>query len=101
MTVKEVKTKNKGGRPAGSLTRYRKEFLDKSPLLLKQLMKRALADDDEAAKMVLPYIPKPKNFTEGKTLEGKYLIAKTKELNELADDIKLIKDILIAEGKLK
>ncbi len=74
---------DKRGRPTGSPNKQKSEFRRGGKQLLSDLMTRALAGDDEAAKMVLPFISKPKPHTEICSLDGELLQARIKEITEL------------------
>ena len=71
------------GRPVGSQNKQKAEFRKGGRKLLDNLMERALNGCDEAAKLVLPFIAKPKPYTEICTLDGQLLEAKIKEITEL------------------
>ncbi len=71
------------GRPAGSPNKQKALFRAQGKQLLHDLMTRALAGCDESAKLVLPFLSKPKNYTEQDTLDGQLLEAKIKEITEL------------------
>lgn len=73
---------SKRGRPSGSKNKLLSKFRADGKALLNDLMKRALAGDDEATKMLLPFISKPKPYTEENTLDGEYLRLKAKEISE-------------------
>ena len=74
---------DKRGRPVGSQNKQKAEFRAQGKQLLHDLMTRALAGDDESAKMILPFISKPKPHTEITTLDGQLLQARIKEITEL------------------
>lgn len=71
------------GRPTGSQNKQKAEFRKGGKQLLNDLMERALNGDDEAAKLVLPFLSKPKAYTEQDTLDGQLLEARIKEITEL------------------
>jgi hypothetical protein len=75
------------GRPPGTPNKRTSAFRKAGNQLLDDLMQRALNGDDEAAKMVLAFIPKPKAFTEADTLDGKLIEARIFELTELEQRI--------------
>ncbi len=78
------------GRPSGSQNKQKAEFLKGGRKLLDNLMERALANDDEAAKLVLPFIAKPKPYTEICTLDGELLQAKIKVITELEERLEAL-----------
>ncbi len=82
----------KRGRPTGSPNKQKSEFRKGGKQLLSDLMTRALAGDDEAAKMVLPFISKPKPHTEVTTLDGQLLQAKITELTVLREKIEALEN---------
>ena len=69
--------------PKGNQNKQKAEFRKGGRKLLDNLMERALDGCDEAAKLVLPFIAKPKAFTEQDTLDGELLAARIKEITEL------------------
>ena len=71
------------GRPVGSQNKQKAEFRRGGRKLLDNLMARALDGCDEAAKLVLPFIAKPKPYTEICSLDGELLQARIKEITEL------------------
>lgn len=78
---------SKRGRPSGSKNRLLSKFRADGKTLLNDLMKRALSGDDEAMKMVLPFIAKPKAYTEEDTIDGEYLRLKALEISEFEERI--------------
>ncbi len=78
------------GRPTGSQNKQKAEFRKGGRKLLDNLMARALNNDDEAAKMVLPFISKPKPHTEITTLDGQLIEAKITELTVLKEKIEAL-----------
>jgi hypothetical protein len=73
---------SKRGRPVGSPNKLLSKFRADGKSLLDSLMKRALTGDDEATKMLLPFISKPKAYTEANTIDGEYLRLKSLEISE-------------------
>ncbi len=78
------------GRPVGSQNKQKALFRANGRKLLDSLMERALNNDDEAAKMVLPFISKPKPHTEITTLDGQLLQAKIKVITELEERLEAL-----------
>ncbi len=78
------------GRPVGSQNKQKAEFRKGGRKLLDNLMVRALNNDDEAAKLVLPFIAKPKPYTEICTLDGALIQAKITELTVLKEKIEAL-----------
>ncbi len=78
------------GRPTGSQNKQKAEFRKGGRKLLDKLMERALNGCDEAAKLVLPFIAKPKPYTEICTLDGELLQAKIKVITELEERLEAL-----------
>ena len=78
------------GRPTGSQNKQKAEFRKGGRKLLDNLMERALEGCDEAAKLVLPFIAKPKPYTEICTLDGELLQAKIKVIAELEERLEAL-----------
>ena len=84
--TKENQPSNRG-RPSGSRNKLLSKFGADGKTLLNDLMKRALGGDDEATKMLLPFISKPKPYTEKDTIDGEYLRLKSLEISEFEQRI--------------
>lgn len=78
------------GRPTGSQNKQKAEFRKGGRKLLDNLLARALDGCDEAAKLVLPFIAKPKPYTEITTLDGQLIEAKITELTVLREKIEAL-----------
>ena len=78
------------GRPSGSQNKQKALFRANGKKLLDSLMERALAGDDESAKMILPFISKPKPYTEVCSLDGQLLQAKIKVITELEERLEAL-----------
>ncbi len=81
---------DKRGRPTGSPNKQKSEFRKGGRKLLDNLMERALNNDDEAAKLVLPFIAKPKPYTEICSIDGQLLQAKIKVITELEERLEAL-----------